>query len=192
MDWTTYVVWATGRGGKELEVRAAPLSRVSALFLREAPTLEGVPFEEMTALRELHVSDPAKNLRTLRGIERATKLVHLDCMTPAIAEIVPLGALVQLEWLSACSTKVGDLSPLASCTKLKTLHVAKNAKLRSVEPLAALRALEDVDLAGTLVKDIAPLAALPKLKELRVPRRLPKASLAAFEGRRRGVKISAG
>ena len=66
------------------------------------------------------------------------------------------------------TNQVGDLSPLASLTRLEYLNVAGNTGVTSIAALTGLGALRTLWLGNNAISDFSPLASLPKLELLAI------------------------
>ncbi|MEM9068105.1 MAG: hypothetical protein AAGE52_06340 [Myxococcota bacterium] len=105
-----------------------------------------------------------------------TDLAELDLATPRlrwlaltdskVADLAPLTSLTRLEGLTlARSKKVADLSPLLDLTSLQHLELMMTG-VRSIEGIKRLCRLRHLDLGMTKVKDLTPAFSLKALEVL--------------------------
>jgi internalin A len=85
-----------------------------------------------------------------------TTLILNDCK---VENISPLEDM-PLVHLSLGATRVADLEPLRSLSKLKTLNLMSATRIKDVRPLRDL-SLQELQLSGTGVTDLGPLRFLP-------------------------------
>jgi len=124
----------------------------------------------------------------LFGVLKRKVSAHALCAR--IETLSPLAQMAGLEEIDLCGARrVDDLSPLAGCSKLKSVvmwqtgirdleALAGKTKLQrlyvwctnitSLEPLATTPALEVLNIEFTPVESLAPLGGLKKLTELNI------------------------
>jgi Leucine-rich repeat (LRR) protein len=96
----------------------------------------------------------------------------LRILDSSIADISVVASMPLLEVFVCGKQEEGrpsikDLSPLASCPRLKQVWLCSNVELKDLSPLSSCTALEDLDLINCrLIASLAPLSNLKKLQKL--------------------------
>lgn len=104
-------------------------------------------------------------LRCAAVAERLAGETSLVLRQRGVADLRPIGTLVQLTELDIAGNDVKDLRPLARLTALRTLDASRNP-LVSLDGLDAQTHLEVLLVHGSELADVAALAGLTHLKEL--------------------------
>ena len=99
------------------------------------------------------------------GAEHLRNVTRLNVVAQHVADLSPLSALVQLEYLNLRNNRIVDIAPLASLQRLHYLNLAGN-QVQTISTLLQLSSLQEVDLTGNpltsqaLDEEIARLEAL--------------------------------
>lgn len=85
---------------------------------------------------------------SLKGIEKADKLLSLSIMHSGVNDLTPLKKLTKLESLQIFSSPVDDISPLAALTNLKYLGL-HDTKVKDLKPISHLK----IKINGNITQD---------------------------------------
>ncbi|MBW4981291.1 hypothetical protein KZZ07_01950 [Mameliella sp. CS4] len=103
------------------------------------------------------------------GLARLDWITWLDLEGTRITDLAPLASLTRMEKLDLRGTPVTDLSALSGMTHLRNLFL-EGTEVADLAPLAACGRLREVWLDGTHVTDLAPLARCRGLRQLSIRR----------------------
>lgn len=91
-----------------------------------------------------------------------TKVKYMDLgHNDTLSDLSFVGHMPDLEILVASGCLVSDLSGFENCKKLEFLELAYCVKLKDITPLAGCTGLKHLNLAKTWVTDLSPLDGLP-------------------------------
>lgn len=117
--------------------------------------------EKLTSLN-LELSD----ITDLSGIEYFTNVEKLLLMKNEVTgDMSPLASLTKLTYLDLANNEVNDVSALASLTNLSQLFLSLN-KISDISPLASLTNLTWLTLENNKISDISALASCTSLTNL--------------------------
>ena len=138
--------------------------------VREALEIpEDVPLTQSDMERLTALSAEYRQIRSLGGLEYATRLTEVFLEGNPISDLSPLARLVQLRILNMAVCQISDIRPLANLTRLESLYLHGN-RIEDITLLANLTGLTDLWLADNFIADVGPLEKLTLLEELRIHR----------------------
>lgn len=134
--------------------------------VREALALEpDVSFtpQVLEALTELPATryPMQREIRSLKGLEYATRLEVLTLFWTPVVDLTPLAGLTRLKVLHLRDNNIIDLTPLASLTGLQELYLDDN-QINDVSVLTQLTNLEVLHIQPNPIQDVTPLQILRK------------------------------
>lgn len=131
------------------------------------------PIGQLPKLHKLVLdTNPLVDLKPLRGLKGLTELsftdltIAYDNSNPKPIELKPLSGLRGLVKLNMEASRVHDLSPIASLSRLEELYTGQNPNLRHPETVKAFPNLTRLSLPAIGLKDVTPLTELTKLEYL--------------------------
>src|SRR5437867_1534439 len=98
-------------------------------------------------------------LRDISGLRFFSHFRHLNLGGNALCDACALRGWTTLEFLSICDDALGDLTPLAALTKLRSLHLSIRSPWPNLKGLEALDELESFHWCGNLLS----LEDIPRL-----------------------------
>lgn len=116
----------------------------------------------ITNITSIDISDN-KRINDLSPLKALPNLTQLNCNNTAVYSLVPIGDILDLEFLSCANTQVNDLSPLSRLSKLQIINM-HHTPVNSLAPLAKNTNLTHVHAEYTQINDLEPLINLPKLQ----------------------------
>ena len=122
-----------------------------------------IPERNLRRLTELDARN--SNIKSLSGLEYATRLRWLELRENQIIDISPLTNLKNLEELILDQNKVRDITPLTNLTQLKVLLIGGNP-ISEFAPLTNLTQLEALSIWNSNISDMNLLANMTRLKRL--------------------------
>lgn len=150
-----------------------PLSRMNGLKLLWLNTNSEVKAEfggSFPSLEKLYIHD---DMDSTGNISRITTLKELELQCgEGLTELTGFEKLTSLERLDIRGTKVGDISCLSGCTKMRELYIGGTdvydiAPLKNMNELEVFYASQNYDhQKDKLISDISALADKPKLREV--------------------------
>lgn len=171
------------RGFGEGPITRADLERLTSLRGHRNSTPSGIirslaGLECATRLRDVHLwGNEVTDLSPLSG---ATGLTRLYAGKNRIVDLSPLSGLTSLVNLELYNNRIADLSPLSALVALKTLSIASN-RITDISPLSGLTSLGALSIDDNQVTDSSPLSGLTSLRHLTAPRnRISSISLSGF------------
>ncbi|MDR0454560.1 MAG: hypothetical protein LBH05_07100 [Deferribacteraceae bacterium] len=107
--------------------------------------------------------------------EDAVKVVNIRCNDPTVSSFEGIEQFPNLETISMGNygTKISDLSPLSSLTKLIRLEIP-GSEIDNLTPLTSLPNLYYLNLSENHITDLSPLADLVNLQTLILYRQAPE------------------
>ena len=165
------------------------LAGIIKLSMKDISSLETVPFDKMTQLKELMVVNNKIPLLNINGLEKSKSIEHLDIDNHKITDISPLATLTTLTFLRLSYNKIKDISCLAMCQNIETLSLSNNP-IKSIDVVSNFNKLKSLRINDTKIKDIAILSHLSKLENLYIPLSLPDEELKKFKKEKPKVAIS--
>ena len=108
----------------------------------------------------------SREIRSLGGVERLTKLHFLDLSDNALTDLSGLETLPQLRVLDVSGNALTDIWQVASLDDLERLDLGHN-RVENAGPLSVLPNLRVLVLDGNAVADLTPLSGLRRLVYLR-------------------------
>ena len=124
----------------------------------------GFLFSQEIVLNEIKDLNLKLALRA-SGNSNYSQMTSLRLNGNHIADIAPLGKMVQLAKLDLYNNRINDLGALSNLINLIQLNLGRNF-FTDINPLSNLSNLVSLNLQNNKVRDIAPLRNLPNLKEL--------------------------
>ena len=105
-----------------------------------------------------------EKIRNINGIEKFTKLTHLDLAFNNISDISKLQALTELEYLSLEANNISNIDAISELEKLQTLYLDYN----DITAIPSLNwpSLTYLDLSTNKLADISNLSSLSNLEKL--------------------------
>ena len=105
-------------------------------------------------------------IRSLTGLEVATRLERIEFRHNAISDLSPLAGLTQLNNIKLRGNRITDVSPIAGLTNVNWLGLEENA-ITDLSPLKGLVKLNGIGIEGNPISDVSPLAGLLSLEGIR-------------------------
>lgn len=144
------------------------LTNLSLLFIDQTPIADLSPLSGMQRLTKIYC-DQTRVTRT--------EAVRFTEQNPSVLVIYETSELkhwwnaLQPEWKSVFADKVANqASPtkeeLHNVTRMRTLNIAENIALRSLDPVSSMPMLTGIFLQGTSITDLDPVRNLADLREL--------------------------
>lgn len=122
------------------------------------------PLWEMTDLRVLGLSRN-RNLASLEGLERLTKLEKLYARNMKVADLSPLSGLKELRQLDLYGNEVSDISSLRGLDQLEEVRLSKNP-VKDLGPLSDKQSLKKLTFYRSEVLDISALYGNGRLEQV--------------------------
>ena len=124
-----------------------------ALSKARGTTITVAEMETLTALFAIN-----ENIRTLIGLEHATKLTVLDLRDNSISNIAPLAGLTNLTVVRLARNNIAAISSVAGLTNLTVLNFRDNS-ISDISFLTGLTNLTVLRLDSNSISDLSPLLA---------------------------------
>jgi uncharacterized delta-60 repeat protein len=106
-----------------------------------------------------------RGITNLDGMQFCTGLANLYLYDNQIADLAPLGGLVDLTWLMIWDNQITDIGPLAGLVNLGGLYIAGNS-IQDIEPLRLLTEMRSLGIDWNDISDISALSELTNLAYL--------------------------
>ena len=116
---------------------------------------------DMAELTRLEVDEAG--IRSLTGLEAATRLERIEFRHNAISDLSPLAGLTQLNNIKLRGNRITDVSPLADLTNVDWLGLEENS-ITDLSSLKGLIKLNGIGISGNPVSNVSPLASLSSLE----------------------------
>lgn len=159
---------------------------------RGLSSLEMIPTNDLKNLKSLRLYGSDRlgsgKLRSLKGLERATKLRKLRICNQDISALSEMHDLPELRILHLVSNRVTEVSQLQGLQKLTALYLSLN-QISDVRLLKSLPSLKVLFLNLNPIRDIMPLAEIASLRALQVPLSVPAENIAEFVAVRPDVEV---
>ncbi len=104
-------------------------------------------------------------IKSVEGIQYATKVKSLYVGNNQIADLTPISKMPQLEGLGIEKNGIKEISLLSSLKNLTALY-ARNNELTDIAPLASMTELKELKISGNKISDLSALKGLTKLNDV--------------------------
>ena len=162
-----YIVFSSWFNVPTAQAQGVPDPTLAAAVRRY---LELEPTDPINWAELKEFSDVSGSIKSLKGLELATNLVHLEIFDSPIRDLTPLTNLKNLRELTLLWCEISDITPLAGLIHLKSLVLSRRLgsrnRISDITPIAGLIQLEYLDLAYNAIRDIRPVAGLTQLNTL--------------------------
>ena len=142
-------------------ITAADMARLTRLEADEAGIRSLTGLQAATRLERIEFRhNVISDLSPLAGL---TQLNNIKLRGNRITDVSPLAGLINVDWLGLEENEITNLSPLKGLIKLNGIGIEGNP-VSNVSPLASLTSLEGIRAWNTLISDFSPLAKAPRLR----------------------------
>lgn len=130
-------------------------SGLEVLNLSRNDLTDLTPLSSLPHLRKLTISFN-KNLTSLKGLERASRLEELHARKTQISDISAIEGLVRATRFDLSYNNITDISAFATLPLIEEVTLSDNP-IKDISALANKAALKQIALLNTSVEDISPL-----------------------------------
>jgi Leucine-rich repeat (LRR) protein len=142
------------------------LKSLDYLDLRESGIEDLTPFRELTALKQLGISDTKVTRIWPLGTPILSQLTLLEAENVKLEDWEFLSVCEHLEQFIARGSNLADLTCLRNSPSLWTINVSGAKNIESLKGLEGVGKLRQIGFSGTAVSDLSPLAELTNLERI--------------------------